>query len=904
MNGKSVFRTQFSESIFNNKYKHDKAETWEELSQTLIEDVCGNNLSEEEKAELKNIHSSMQFIAGGRYLYYAGRENKFFNNCFLLRAIEDSREDWANLSWKSESCLLTGGGIGADYSIYRSKGTAISKTGGLASGPISKMKMINEIGREVMQGGSRRSAIYASLNWKHGDIGEFLHCKDWYAMPVSGAYTSSGDSVSVGQLKEKDFNYPAPLDMTNISINYDNLFLEETYGLPMKVLKSIYKDGGKHAIFNLPIVKVPIVFLENCRQALKTGEPGFSFNFFEKVNETLRNACVSADTQILTKNGYVRIDSVINETIDTWNGYEWSRVTPRITGYNQPMLKVKLSDGRELTSTYYHKWYLADGYKGERRVTTTNNLKVGDKIIKYNFPIIKEGEQIDAKHAYTQGFISAEGMNDYDFFWLYEPKYMCKDRMDIKYEGPEFSNINGVGRKCVWYNDIYENKDFVPFDWNIYSKLEWLGGLFDGDGTELKEGGLQIASVDLNFLQNLQKLLSTMGINCKLTMGNPEGYRSMPDGKGGIKDYYCSTAYRICIGAIQMQELKSLGLICNRMKFDKSPQRDASQFARIISIEDAGVAEEVYCFNEPLRHYGVFNGILTGQCTEVTSEDDSDVCNLGSVNMSRIETLEEFKKVCYLSSKFLLLGTLVAKLPYNKIYDVREKNRRLGLGLMGVHEWLLKRGYRYEVVSELHEWLNAYKEFSEKGANELAEKLNINKPVAYRAIAPTGTIGILAGTTTGIEPLFAVAYKRRYLKGEKEWHYQYVIDGTSKLLIDNYGLSPNKIETALSLSNDPERRIKFQADIQDYVDMSISSTINLPKWGTEANNDTRVSDFTKILIKYAIRLRGFTCYPDGARGGQPLTIVSYEEAKKEEGKEYKEEFFDICDISKGGTCGS
>lgn len=581
MNGKSVFRTSFSESIFNNKYKHEKAETWEELSETLIEDVCGDNLSKEEKTELKNIHSSMQFIAGGRYLYYAGRENKFFNNCFLLRAIDDSREDWADLSWKSESCLLTGGGIGSDYSIYRAKGTPISKTGGQASGPISKMKMINEIGREVMQGGSRRSAIYASLNWKHGDIGEFLHCKDWYAMPVSGAYSLNGDSVSVGQLKEKDFNYPAPLDMTNISVNYDNLFLEETYGLPIKVLKSIYKDGGKHAIFNLPIVKVPIVFLENCRQALKTGEPGFSFNFFEKVNETLRNAC-----------------------------------------------------------------------------------------------------------------------------------------------------------------------------------------------------------------------------------------------------------------------------------------------------------------------------------TEVTSEDDSDVCNLGSVNMSRIETLDEFKRVCYLSSKFLLLGTLVAKLPYEKIYKVREKNRRLGLGLMGVHEWLLKRGYRYEVVSELHEWLNAYREFSEKGANELAEKLNINKPVAYRAVAPTGTIGILAGTTTGIEPLFAVAYKRRYLKGEKEWHYQYVIDGTSKLLIDNYGLTPSKIETALSLANDPERRIKFQADIQDYVDMSISSTINLPKWGTEANNDTRVSSFAKTLIKYAIRLRGFTCYPDGARGGQPLTVVSYEEAKKEEGKEYKEEFFDICEIGKGGTCGS
>jgi len=225
------------------------------------------------------------------------------------------------------------------------------------------------------------------------------------------------------------------------------------------------------------------------------------------------------------------------------------------------------------------------------------------------------------------------------------------------------------------------------------------------------------------------------------------------------------------------------------------------------------------------------------------------------------------------------------------------------MGLMGVHEWLLQRGYNYQVVPELHDWLESYKHNSEIGANTLAYKLGINKPVAYRAIAPTGTIGIMAGTTTGIEPLFAVAYKRRYLKGQKEWHYQYVIDGTAKLLIDKYKIDPYKIETALSLANDYERRIKFQADVQDYVDMSISSTINLPKWGTPLNNDTKVEDFAKILAKYAIRLRGFTCYPDGSRGGQPLTIVDYKEALGQEGQEFKEEFFDVCDLTKGGTCG-
>lgn len=580
MDVKTSFRSKFSEDIFNFKYKHENCEDWGALSRTLIEDVCRNYIPKEEIEELVEMHTNMEIIAGGRYLYYAGRTNKFFNNCYLLKSLEDSREDWANLSWKAESCLMTGGGIGNDYSIYREKGKRLSKTGGQSSGPVSKMKMINEIGREVMQGGSRRSAIYASLNWRHGDAGEFLHCKDWAAIPVAGAYDEEGNQLTVADLKEKDFNFPAPLDMTNVSLNYDNEFLEELYGIPFEKLLTLYKEGGKKAVFDLEIAKIPMTFLENCRQALKTGEPGFSFNFFEKVFETLRNAC-----------------------------------------------------------------------------------------------------------------------------------------------------------------------------------------------------------------------------------------------------------------------------------------------------------------------------------TEVTSEDDSDVCNLASVNMSRISSIERMERVVYLLGKFLLCGTMVAMLPYEKVYEVRKKNRRLGMGLMGVHEWLLQRGYKYEVVPELHDWLAVYRDQSEIGANELAEELGINKPVAYRAIAPTGTIGIMAGTTTGIEPLFAVAYKRRYLKGQKEWHYQYVIDGTAKLLIRECGIDPYKIETALSLANDYERRIKFQADVQDYVDMSISSTINLPKWGTPLNNDSKVEDFAHVLGKYAVRLRGFTCYPDGSRGGQPLTIVDYKEALEQEGQEFKEEFFDVCELNHGGTCG-
>jgi len=556
------FKTSFAETIFRTKYAQGPNDSWDALAERLVEDVCGSRwgttnklLGDGDRQQLAEYIKQQKFIPGGRYLYYAGRTAKFYNNCYLLRAEDDTREEWADVTWRAMSCLMTGGGIGVDYSRLRASGKPLARTGGVASGPIPLAFAINEIGRNVMQGGSRRSAIYASLNWQHEDIRDFLKVKNWHDQPLI-------PGVTHWDAKQVNFNHNAPLDMTNISVNYDNSWLNTT---------NSEGSNTRH---------LHAIFVENCRQAMMTGEPGFSFNFGDKENETLRNAC-----------------------------------------------------------------------------------------------------------------------------------------------------------------------------------------------------------------------------------------------------------------------------------------------------------------------------------TEVTSADDSDVCNLGSINMGNISSLEEFKDVARLSAKFLVCGTLRATLPYDKVYQVREKNRRLGLGLMGIHEWLLKKGMKYEVTDELHKWLEAYRDESERSANEHCDRLYISRPVAYRAIAPTGSIGILASTTTGIEPLFAVAFKRRFLTEGTKWKYQYVVDATADHIIRETGCDPSSIETALDLANDYERRIKFQADVQDYVDMSISSTINLPAWGSPGNRESDVSGFSGILAKYAPRLRGFTCYPDGSRGGQPLTRVDYHEALKHQNTVYEE--VDICDISgKGGTCGA
>ncbi len=553
------FRTSFAKNIFVNKYAKPWAQTWEELADCIVDDVCGVNqywkrpiLTRDEIGQLKQYVRGKKFIPGGRYLYYAGRPLHSFQNCYLLRGLEDTREEWGGILQRSSDCLMSGGGIGVDYSRFREGGKPLSRTGGESSGPLPLMQSVNDHGRGVKQGGSRRSAIYASLNWRHGDVNKFLVMKNWHDMALGKAHRGNLP-YTVADAKVDDFHYPAPMDCTNISLNYDDAFLQQL-------------NSG-----------LPETYVTNVRQALQTGEPGLSFNFGSKENETLRNAC------------------------------------------------------------------------------------------------------------------------------------------------------------C-----------------------------------------------------------------------------------------------------------------------------------------------------------------------EVVSEDDSDVCNLGSINFANIANVEELRDVVYLGSMFLVCGTIRGDLPYQKVYEVREKNRRLGLGLMGLHEWILQRNYKYEVNKELHDWLEAYEIESVRGARGLCYQLGISQPIAYRAIAPTGTIGIMAATTTGIEPLFAVAYKRRYLQGGT-WKYENVVDATADFMIQKYDLKPENIETATDLANDVERRIKFQYDVQRYVDQSISSTINLPEWGSELNNEDKVIPFAHMLAKYATGLRGFTCYPNAARGGQPLTSIPYEDAVKSKGVVFDE--VDVCTMANKSSCG-
>src|SRR5208337_358803 len=164
-------------TVIGNKYgqfpTQQDRQTWPEISTRVAENVFSAVPAKRDLIdELAYRIAIRQIIPGGRYLYAAGRDYHQVQNCLLMRA-EDSREGWSEIMYNASMALMSGAGIGIEYSRVREKGALIKRTGGEATGPNALCEMVNEAGRHIMQGGSRRSAIWAGLGWDHKDIFDF-----------------------------------------------------------------------------------------------------------------------------------------------------------------------------------------------------------------------------------------------------------------------------------------------------------------------------------------------------------------------------------------------------------------------------------------------------------------------------------------------------------------------------------------------------------------------------------------------------------------------------------------------------------------------------------------------------------------------------------------------------------
>jgi ribonucleoside-diphosphate reductase alpha chain len=725
------------------------------------------------------------FLPNSPCIRNAGRKKGSLSACFVL-PIEDSVASIYQTLTNMAIIFQRGGGVGINFSALRPEGFPLS-TGGTASGPVSFMTVFDINTNVIKQGGFRRGAGLLALNYDHIDIEKFCQAK------LRGELTNANLSVVVAD----------------------------------KFMKKAIKNGGSG--------KIDLVYEGKSYKQVQAsnildliaygswvrGDPGILF--YDRINRDNKlsgkveiittNPCVSGSTLVLTKQGYIRIDELVDKSIEIWNGFEFSEVTPRITGYNREIMSISFSDGCALNCTRNHTFYLSNGEK-----VTAENLRIGDKLMKYKFPII-EGTDED-EFAYTKGFYSGDGWFDNNrftnFITLYGKKKECADH--IKY----VSIRQNSGKRVVLRlpHQIEFKKDFVPnINYSIKSRLDWLAGLLDSDGTKnSREGSLAVHSINKDFLWKIKLMLNTLGVQGIIGKGKSGGKRKLP---GGL--YNTQDCYRLTIKASSVRDLINLGLITQRIELNPTNTRDAGRFTTVKNIKQLSNLDTVYCFTEPKRHTACFNGVITGQCGEVPLPSYA-ACVLGSINISKFVegnkfNFEKFGEAVRLGSRALAHVNIINWYPLDAIRRTMEELQPQGLGIMGFADTLIQLGIYYDSEDCLN--------FIDELGKVYVKESDAIAPHAFykRSIAPTGSLSILADCSASIEPIFYRKYQREvvagtFVEGKEIYKSQYC-------------------KTALEIT--PEWHIKIQSRFQKYVDAGVSKSINCPE-------ETTVQDIKKLYI--------------------------------------------------------
>jgi ribonucleoside-diphosphate reductase alpha chain len=328
----------------------------------------------------------------------------------------------------------------------------------------------------------------------------------------------------------------------------------------------------------------------------------------------------------------------------------------------------------------------------------------------------------------------------------------------------------------------------------------------------------------------------------------------------------------------------------------------------------------------------------TNPCGEISLPSYGNCC-LGNINLSNMVLddgtdvdWKRLAKTVRTGIRFLDNVLTINKFPTEECKMVGERSRRVGLGVTGLHYMLIKLGLRYgsESCLEFLERLfgtirdEAYKmsiylardkkpfpEFDHKKfLNEdfaktlparirmLIKRHGIRNAVML-TIPPCGTISMLHGVSSGIEPIFSAMYNRRY-RHNNIWKEQLVVDP----LFQRYYDEKKSLEPFVGAFDvSPDDHIKVQATIQKFIDSCISKTINLPSTSTP-------EEFSQAALDYAPYLKGLTVYRAGAKEGEPLQAIPLTQENIERymnGNEEESELAvgtgEACSLA-GGDCGA
>jgi ribonucleoside-diphosphate reductase alpha chain len=917
-----------------------------------------------------------KFVPGGRILAAAGTDQKLsLFNCYVLPLPHDSRGGIIETLRNMTEIMSRGGGVGITLSSLRPKHNYVAGVNGRSSGSVSWGSLYSFVTGLIEQGGSRRGALLLALADWHPDVIDFINAKR-----QAGKITNANISVLISdkfmQAVENDSNWEFVFPHTTFE-NYDTEWDGQIDNWRGKGYPVIVHDTIKAR-------KLWDMIIES---AWSSAEPGVIFIdrvnqesnswYYEKLIGT--NPCLTGDTLIHTDSGLVSMKTLFDEerefsvALDNRFGVEQSFSKSSRVFYTgrKDVYQITTQEGYRIKATADHRIMTSSGW------VELQDLKPGDRI-----HILNSGGGFGTKGSLEEGRVLGWVVGDGAvsntekhpqttlFFYGDEKEelapvfaeYVDELVKDMPVKGHRKHYNVGVQKQYTHNRSIVEStrlttkiesyglkadKLSVPtvvFEGTEDMQRGYLQGLFSVDGSVQgsKEKGISVrlGSISVPLLEQVQILLLNFGIYSKTYKNRTEaGYKQMPDKKGGNSLYWCQAMHELVISRHSIRIFaERIGFLHqnkqNRLKTLLSERTRVDYrdkfVARVETIEYVG-QKDVYDLTEPLTHSFSANGVIVHNCSEQPLPGWG-ICNLGAINLAQFYDKlnndvdwEDLSLAVRYGVRFL---DNVVDLNYYFLEENREqqlKERRVGLGTMGLAELLIRLGLRYgspesiAFMDRLYGFIaeNAYaasaqiagekgsfpafeaRKFLQSGfASRLPEYVRDEiktygiRNVTLLTVAPTGSTGTMVETSTGIEPYFSWKYYRRSRLGLHEENATIVNDYLEEYGLDQNATLPAHFVTAMELS--PDEHVRVQAAAQKWIDSAISKTANVPREYT-------IEETSKLYrLMYDLGCKGGTIYRDGSRDEQVLYLRNPEGSESSidpEVKNAESAHFDLNDES-------
>ncbi|HVC79258.1 MAG TPA: LAGLIDADG family homing endonuclease [Chloroflexota bacterium] len=926
-----------------------------------------------------------QFMPNSPTLMNAGKNNgQQLSACFVL-PVGDSLPEIFDAIKHAAIIHKSGGGTGFGLSRLRSEGSEVATTRGVASGPVSFLRVFNAATEAVKQGGTRRGANMGVLRVDHPDILKFIECKR--PDPVTGVR-----------------------DITNfnISVAATDAFMEALEH------RSDYELRDPHTGKVTGTLNAREVFDKICAAAWSTGDPGLLF--IDRANHSASNPipeleqieatnpCLVAETFLATGSGPRRLGDlhasgeaitvgtdaraasgalalreVVNGTaLPAASTVVFRPAAPVFqTGRQVPVLKLITSHGIEITATPNHRFLTTDGF---RRL---DELRFGDTLLLQSAegnwstnPRLPDMPPFGMRGATRQaawerdgriapprawsrelgevlGYLAGDGYLRYDgrmqvvgmavsdndhaladliqerlkgWFGYQGSRVRRQGHLQLQYTGLVPTFFAGLGLTSALAGDrrVPETVFGAPRE----AVVGFLRGLFSANGSvqsSVAKGAcsVRLATSSRGLARDVQQLLLNFGIVSVIRLRRNAGFAILPDGARAAASYPTQAQYEVIIDKANRDRFATeIGFLQERKQehlrewifAEKRVSNRETFTTQVALIEDAGLAD-VFDTTEPVTHSIIANGLVTHQCGEQWL-GGYDACNLGSINLAECVTKQpdgtyainwaELDRVTRVTTRFLDDVIEINPLPLPEINDTVRANRRIGLGIMGWADLLFLLAVPYDSEAALalgEEVMRFVNRIAHDESQVLARSRGAfpNFPRSiYRdgpplrnatltTVAPTGTISIIADCSSGIEPVFALAFTHMVDRGKPTERRLVMSNPIFARIAREQGFYSDALMEKISEHGSvvgldevpehwqrvfvnahevsPEWHIRMQAAFQHGVDNSISKTVNLP-------NESSVQDIEDAyLMAWAEGCKGITVFRDGCLStGQVLNV--------------------------------